>query len=79
MISAPGDADGYRCILWSGFSAGGLNVNNDNYDNENNGLALLWKFYGFPPLKMGGRILSIPQSFYLFLANWIESAKNSFG
>jgi hypothetical protein len=48
-ISSPGEADGYwhavssRCF--GGFASGGLNVNNNNVEaNENNGLGLARKF-----------------------------------
>jgi hypothetical protein len=51
-ISSFGDADGHRYRILSSLLRGSapavLNVNNNNFDNENNGVGVLRKYCSFP-------------------------------
>ena len=53
------------CVVVGGFAPGGLNVNNNNFDNDNIAVVGLWKFCYFSPLSLeklsGERTLSSRQ------------------
>jgi hypothetical protein len=52
-FSSSGEVDGFWCLIlcrcW-GFSRGGLNVNN-NWNDNNNGVAAAWKFCRLVPIR----------------------------